>query len=234
MSTFESPISYLAERQQLVAQEVEQSWDQPARQSASEAEKRAAAVIARIREHERRNLFGNLPGEAVPGPETADMGGRFLPNIERIEQSRVYAIAKDMPKGCHLHIHFNAELPPELLLLKAREVPETMFVRCTQPLLCAADLIQAEIVFEVKPRTTPIVDIFSKDYDPTFKPADSRPWMNWVEFRHDLARRYRDQFSLATESSPSQGQLTHVEQWARDKAILTLNDIYAADQTTNG
>jgi len=200
---------------------------------------RAATIIAKIREDERRHLYGNVPGEAVPGPETADMGGRFLPNIGRIELSRIYAIARDMPKGCHLHIHFNAQLPPEYLLLKAREVPENMFVRCTKPLLSAADVAASsiemnEIVFEIRPKDTPVVDIFSKDYNPAFKLKDSRPWMKWRDFRHEMARRYRDLFSLTTEHAPKPAQLTSVERWARDKAILTLEDIYAGEQTTNG
>lgn len=120
---------------------------------------------------------GNLPSEAVPGPKVRDMGGQFLPNRCRIERSRVFDIARHMPKGCHLHIHFNTELPPEKLLLHARWLQDTMFVRTTQPLLKKEDFEKAEIVFNVMPKTTVTASIFSIEYNSDIKAKGANPWM---------------------------------------------------------
>lgn len=90
-------LSYNIDRVDLLSEEAERSWDAQARLDASDIELKASAIISKIREEERINLFGNMPGETLPGPGTRDMGGRFLTNMDRIKRSNVYRIAK---KNC--------------------------------------------------------------------------------------------------------------------------------------
>ncbi|RMY51465.1 hypothetical protein D0865_06329 [Hortaea werneckii] len=215
-------------RDNLLRQESENSWDRLAHNSASENEHRAAGIVFKIREHERRDLelYGNLPSEAVPGPEVRDMGGRFLPNKSRIERSRVFDISRQMPKGCHLHIHFNTELPPERLLPHARRLKDTMFVRTTRPLLAKEDFEKAEIVFNVMPKATVTADIFSIEYDPDVKAENAKPWMRWADFRLAFPQ------TLEYEERP-QG-FDDAECWAREKMALTAERVYSEKQTTNG
>lgn len=210
---------YGKDRTNLLHTEAAKSWDHQARESASDAEKRAANIILKIREDERENLFGDKASEAIPGPETLDMGGQFLTNKDRIEESRLFAISQRLPKGAHLHIHFNSEFPPDKLLTKAKVfVPDTMFIRSTQPILNTDDLKATEMVFNVLPKETPSADIFSKSYKPEFKNTANNPWMKWTTFTADLKKNYG----------------LDAEDWVQTKMILGEDEVYAIRQTTNG
>jgi len=114
--------------------EQREAWDAKAKSAASAAELEASRIIGKIREHARidSELFGNLPGAAVPDRHARDMGGRFLVNLERIKKSDIFRIAGQMPKGAHQHFHFNSEIPPELLFPHASgpEMQETIARSC--------------------------------------------------------------------------------------------------------
>lgn len=218
--------SYEQHKSSVLSEESKHSWDAAARSSASESELQAAAIILAIREHERDNLFGNKASEAIPGPETLDMGGQFLTNRQRIEgQSQLFKIAHGMPKGCHLHLHFNAELGPDRLIAKAKTM-RNMFIRSTQPLLSPEDYQETEIVFEIKAADTPLADIFSADYKPDWKAPGSRPWMRWDTFQ--------DQFAKRRLAQGKHGRDVDAEQWIQDKMILSEEEVYGIRQTTNG
>ena len=205
-------------------------WDATARKTASDKELKAAHITRTIREHERDNLFGNKASEAIPGPETLDMGGQFLTNKERIEKkSRVYKIAHRMPKGAHLHLHFNAEIPPERLIVKARDMPN-MFIRSTQPILTQKDFDDTELVVNIMPIDTTTVDIFSPDYKPEFRAPGSTPWMRWSTFQESFVKKYEALDKIPQSEVP----MTPAERWIKKKMVLSESEAYAIDQTTNG
>jgi hypothetical protein len=94
---------YLKKRKQLLSEETKDGWDCQVR-SQDKDEKRAAIIIREIQEYEQEFLFDNIASEALPGPETRDMGGQFLTNKKRIEnKSKLYKIAREVPKGALLH-----------------------------------------------------------------------------------------------------------------------------------
>jgi hypothetical protein len=201
----------------LITKENDESWDSVARKSATEAELRAQTVLIAIREDERINLFGNIASEDIPLPTTRDMGGQFLTNKDRISQSRVYRMAQRMPKGMHLHLHFNAELQPDILIERAKDNPN-MFIRSKQPLLQDKDYAETEIVFSILPPSTTTVNIFTPNYKGEFRAKGSTPWMRWSTFRDEFQKR--------------RGR--RAEEWIKEKLILTENDVYDLRQTTNG
>lgn len=214
---------YDSERSKYLKVEDEHAWDGPARKSASKAENRAAEIVWKIREDERENLFGNKATEAIPGPETLDMGGQFLTNLNRIrEQSDVHRIAQRMPKGAHLHIHFNSEFSPMVLLNQAEDyVKDTLFIRSTKPLCSTKDLADTEMVFNVLPSETEQADCFSSEYLPEFKKEGSKPWMKWTAFKKSLSER------------PDLG-VTNPDDWITAKMVLSEEEVYGMKQTTNG
>jgi len=207
-------------RKHILDKERVYGWDREAKESASEAERKAVIIVSRIREYERANLFGNIASESIPGPETLDMGGQFLTNRNRIENgSLLFKIAKEMPKGAHLHLHFNAELDSREFIVKARDLPDNMFIRSTRPLLSDEDYDDAEMVFNVMPSNTPTADCFSHEYKPAWKTPDAKPWMKWSVFKKELAKR-------RPELDP--------ETWIRNKMVLSEEEVYGISQTVNG
>jgi adenosine deaminase CECR1 len=220
-SISEAQKDYERRRKELLEREAETAWDRLARSSASDLERTAGKIIWLIREHERDNLFGNIASEAIPGRDTRDMGGQFLSNKDRVmKDSRLYKIAVEMPKGCHLHLHFNAELAPEILIEEARK-QKNMFIRSTQPILKDTDYDETEIVFNVMPIDTPTVDLWSPDYNPAFKGDNVRPWMKWTDFQSEFRRR----------RNPGHND---PEEWVRAKMVLSEDEVYGLSQTTNG
>jgi len=219
---------YQEHREELIYQESRQSWDFNAKASASEAEKKAQDIVFKIREDERLDpdLYGNQPGEAIPDPRTADMGGRFLSNKPRIERSKLFRIARAMPKGCHLHIHFNTELPPEILFPHARKLEKTFYIRTTNALLHPSDYQNAEMMFNVFPADHAKADCFSDKYDPEWKSGNNNPWMLWVDFRAKFPK------NLTFEDRPR--GLEDAECWARERMVFTRERSYNSEQTLNG
>jgi hypothetical protein len=210
-------IKYAKDRADLVTEDLDRGWDYPAKSTASPAELRAQTIVRTIREDERTGLFGNIASEAIPLDTTRDMGGQYLTNKDRINESKVFDIAKHMPKGMHLHLHFNAELQPDELIERAITM-ECMFIRSTQPLLTEKDYAETEMVFSILPLNTPTVDIFSNNYNPEFRAPGATPWMRWNTFRDEYQKRRH----------------STAEAWIKEKLILSEEEAYNVRQTTNG
>lgn len=232
---------YGKDRDQLLAAERKVAWDRKARCSASSVEIEAGRILLKIREHERNDesLYGNIAGEAVPQPNTRDMGGRFLVNRERIEKSKLFKIAREMPKGAHLHIHFNTALPPGTLLMYARNVQKTMFIRSNRPLVRPSDFhdVETEIVMSVLPNDDRIErgNLFSQEYNPDWASRQPRSdcWMSFVDFRRQFPT------GLQLEDDDPEDRLHEqalgldlAERWVCEKMMITTKEAYDR-QTTN-
>lgn len=225
---------YSEKRKALVADDRGHSWDHKATLTASENELRAARILSNIREHERIDpeLYGNLPGEAIPSDQTHDMGGRFLFNQNSIERSKAFAIAKRMPKGSHLHLHFNSEIPAEHLFPHARKLTGTMFIRSTRALNSEEGFRTCEIVFNVFEADKQTSDIFSSEYNGDIKADGNSPWMLWSLFREQFP-----QIAPSSVISPYEActdGLDLAEQWARQKMVISPTRAYHDHQTHNG
>lgn len=258
--------AYTTQHDELLAKEAKTAWDREVRpkltsRSTEDREEREAdAIIRAIREYERKFTFGNLPSEAIPGPETLDMGGQFLTNKDRIEQKSVlYQIANAVPKGALLHLHFNAELYPERLLQEAREM-DNMYIRSIRPLLEKEDLDITEVVFNVmdKDQVEQGVDVFSRTYPGTatnwkLPEWKFKVWMKWSDFQKRFDELFREDFPSeedylehdelpdASERSDDQGcgsevrvKLNRTEKWLLSKMVLSEEEAYGPSQTVNG
>jgi adenosine deaminase CECR1 len=255
---------YNATHAELLRLENESAWDRDAKPRANsrdksvQQERDAAAIIRAIREFERKVVFGNQASEAIPGKETRDMGGQFLTNKERIDhESLLFQIAVEVPKGGLLHLHFNAELHPEQLLVQARDI-ENMYVRSIRPLRASReneDLDETEMVFNVLDPDQVVegVDIFSDTYpgNATNWKTDEwkwKVWMPWKQFQTDFEKHFPDMVAqtpktpipvgstcCAGPAEPgSEVYLTPAERWLRSKMVLSEEEAYVPTQTVNG
>ena len=209
--------SYEKDRSALLNGERLDAWDRTAIESATPTEREAANIIWRIREHDREVLFGNIPGEKVPGRDTLDMGGQILSNLGRIEQSELFKVARKAPKGCQLHIHYNTEIETKELIKRACDV-DTMYIRSTKALIMQQDYDECEIVFNILPTDTASTNIFAEEYDDLLTSGEHKIWMKWVDF----SKRFEESQDRAAE------------EWVSSKIALGEDEVYGAHQTLNG
>jgi adenosine deaminase CECR1 len=254
---------YDEDRNKLVKAEDDNIWDLAARPTKDsdpedvKTEKWATDIIREIREYERNVTFGNIASEALPEPDDRDMGGQYLTNKDRIDrESKLFEIAKIVPKGALLHLHFNAALHPELLLVRARRM-KNMYIRSIRPIANENDLALTEVVFNVlDPKTVDSnIDIFSDTYPALedairFRDADvkDRIWMLWSKFQDKFEdkfpRLYQHQEpETFREGRPPQRrhcgdpklvELRPAENWLRSKMVLSEDEAYGPQQTVNG
>jgi adenosine deaminase CECR1 len=229
----------------LIEAETNNAWDHKARKEASENERRAEVIIRQMRDFERREVFRNVASEELPPDDSQDMGGQFLTNKARIEQkSKLYQLAKEVPKGAILHLHFNAELNPERLLEEARSM-NNMFVWSNQCLRTDKDLAATEMMFKIMPDNTKSNNIFSEKYiagGKTFNDSekDQQVWMRWTEFRKVFSEKFpnlrsREAVDTAkTCSEQGSSALDPAENWILQKMVLDADEAYDPQQTVNG
>jgi adenosine deaminase CECR1 len=246
-------------RRDLLKVEEENAWDREAKpksDSTSEqdrVEQRAALIVHEVREYERIVTFGNLASESLPDVEDQDMGGQYLTNKQRIDtESKLFEISKMVPKGALLHLHFNAELHPEVLLVRARTM-KNMYIRSIQRIQDERQLATTELIFNVLDPDTvnPNVDIFSMDYPLITTPGDLKKedfqkqiWMPWAKFQDEFEKRFPGQYRQQEPETFREGPhhcgdvvplaLRPAENWLRSKMVLSQEEAYRPDQTVNG
>ena len=202
-TTFTSVQGYEEARAALIARENSQAFDGRAVATASDVEKRANELISAIRKKDERDVYGALRDRHGRQRTVAD---HFLGNIDLINRTELLKVAMKMPKGAHLHCHFNSCLRPEFLLEQARG-RESMYIRSTCPLRSDQAMEQAEISFLVQPPQPEGVNLFSEDYV-------AQSWMRYPKF---------------CEVFP--GGLEAAEKWLSWKMLFKEEEVYNTFQT---
>lgn len=202
-TTFSSVQDYEGARAALIARENSQAFDGHAVATASATEKRANELVSAIRKDDEKEIYGKLRDKDGRQRVVAD---HFLGNVDLINKTELLKVAKRMPKGAHLHCHFNSCLRPEFLLEQARG-RESMYIRSTCPLTSEKAKEDAEISFLVQPPQPEGVNLFSKDYVP-------QSWMRYPKF---------------CEVFP--GGVEAAEKWLRWKMLLNEEEVYHTYQT---
>ncbi|KAI1504763.1 hypothetical protein F5X99DRAFT_405764 [Biscogniauxia marginata] len=77
------------------------------------------------------------------------VGDHFSRNVDLIDNTDLFLIAQQMPKGAHLHIHFNSTLLPKFLLDHAKEM-ENMYIWSDRQLVSRDNLANCKIEFSLR------------------------------------------------------------------------------------
>ncbi|KAI1801303.1 Metallo-dependent hydrolase [Daldinia bambusicola] len=165
---------------------------------------------------ETRDADGQLYGEHE------HPGNHFSRNVHIIDKTQLLKAARVLPKGAHLHIHFNSTLLPEFLLGVAKEMPNMYISSPTHKLRSKSDFDNCEIVFTLQ-NTKKILDdpnvgrelqeqelssrdpegpnLFHADYEP-------RQLMRYQYFRSawDEERNTRQDYASQNEEKANQAQ----------------------------
>jgi adenosine deaminase CECR1 len=175
---------------------------------ASQTEKRAKKIVKEIKNSDI----------VVYKNDNKDVGDSFLKNVDTIERTELFKVAKKMPKGSHLHCHFNTGLKPSFGIEQARG-RSPMCIKSTLPLATQENKDNSEIAFQVYPveddndeKTAKNKDIFS----PSYSGGKNADWMRYNDFCNEF-----------------DGGLEACEEWLSSKMVLTEKQVYE-NQTLEG
>jgi adenosine deaminase CECR1 len=166
---------YMEKRARFSQQAKELDFDARCRAQATEKERQADKILNALRRQDQKDVYfaaqprlGHAEQEHRRVP-----GDHFLSNVGLINQTALLRVAREFPKGAHLHNHFNASLPPKFLL-EIAAAEERMFINSDLPLLPDnnfANLDRCAIQFSIRPEGdetngSDSGDLFSRDYVP--------------------------------------------------------------------
>ena len=226
----ETQEAYEAARNDLQREEMARAFDAEIMKDSSSIERQAVEIVKRIRWFDKEQTYGSY-ANAIPS-EKRSAGQHFLGNVDLISQTELFKIAKRMPKGSHLHIHFNSCLPAAFLIRQARHVG-AMYIRSTRPLTSPENMAASRISFMVmtlreathhkgsdgSESYAPLGDLLDPEYRPN-------TWMRYTDFQ----KRFKifDQIGQVLEG-------THgAEYWLETKMQISEEEAHNSQQTGRG
>ncbi len=187
-------------------------------EKATAAEKAADKILQRIKEQDMSVYQKASPRTDSLGQSHARFyGDHFLSNVELIEKTRLFSLCKAMPKGAHLHIHFNANLHPNFLLSIASKM-DRMYIWSSMPLTEKAALDKCRIQFSILSEPS----LKEKNPGPpgsadVFTPGYSSGWMSFKLFRAAFPKYWGN-----------------VDNWLQNKLVFHEEETHNPLQTAAG
>ncbi|CAD6439791.1 b412b1f9-ccf0-446c-a8d7-81504a189034 [Sclerotinia trifoliorum] len=228
---FDTPEDYDKALQSLQLAERRTAFDAEAEAKSSETEKRAARIVQRIRDYDWDETYGRPVDAKGLATGKRTQGEHFLGNLDLINGTELMKIAKRMPKGAHLHIHFNSCLPAQFLIEQARTI-DAMYIRSTLPLTSPGNYAASRISFmvmtlheathvksEEKEINVPLGNVMDGDYV-------SNRWMLYKEFQKG--------FNFVDENGRELIGTAGAEEWLQRKMQISEEEAHDCSQTGRG
>lgn len=229
---FESPEEYNAARRDLQLAEKAVAFDHDVVATASKTERLAVDLVRKIIAYDLAQARSNTIDSTGQTAQPRIPGDHFLGNVDLINKTELMKVAKRMPKGAHLHIHFNSCLPAKFLIQQARNI-DAMYIRSTKSLTTPQNCADSRISFMVMTRheathvkgsdgletETPLGNVFDANYVPN-------QWMLYKEFQQA--------FLLVDENQVSLEGTEGAETWLERKMIITEEEAHGTQQTGKG
>lgn len=193
------------------------SFDSTCRARATPLERKVDAIIHGLRQQDRDEIYGAAKPRQGYARQThpRSEGDHFLSNRNLIAQTKLFRVLQRMPKGTHLHIHYNACLPPATLLAIAKGM-DRMYITSNLPLSSHDDFFsydKCELQFSIRSQDAEKPgNLFSPNYQP-------QQTMKFADFLNHFPRHYR----RAT-----------VDDWLRQKLIFQEEEAHGMLQTAAG
>lgn len=138
---------HLEARQELIASEKQTRSDDEFRRSMSPIAVKACEIVSRIRAEERATIWRKHKNALDDQDIELYPGMMFTLAKERMENTRLWRIAKRMPKGALLHCHMTAMVDLEYLFNVTLATPG-MYFHAGEPLTSEDSLRTASVLFQ--------------------------------------------------------------------------------------
>ncbi|EON99278.1 putative adenosine amp deaminase protein [Phaeoacremonium minimum UCRPA7] len=216
--------AYLEERRKTKEREDALSFAWRCTQTASAKQRHAGRILDVLKHNDRIQIYKAQPNQkGLEGQEFPRFpGDHFLHNQTLIEQTKVFRVAKKMPKGAHLHIHFNACLLPYVLIRIAQDM-ERMFIMSNIPLTAKENWDKCEIQFSILP---PEKERPGNLFNPAYI---NRQTMKFVDFIQEFPTHYPEECIRKSKSPES-----WAEDWLIDKLVFDEEEAHHWLQTVDG
>lgn len=237
---YEDVDAYRAAREEVLKYEGYQSFEHSCRERASMWERRANAILLEMRERDIKEVYEAAEARRGYGGQLHKrfFGDHFLSNLDLIERTKVYQIVQRMPKGAHLHIHFNANLLPKVLINIAKDM-EHMYITSDIPLAPGGDsdaFDRCKIQFSIMSADAVAKQggegsIFTEGY------KDRQP-MRFREFRQGFEHHYKmASLKLGSSCNPAvddEPRIEDVDAWLSYKLVFHEEEAHNFLQTADG
>lgn len=169
-SRFDTEEDYHSARERVLKLEKTLDFDHRCRANSTPEERIAEGIVQRLKDQDNAGIYGQAPARNGYGGQEHPRfaGDHFLSNLPLINETALFNVARHMPKGAHLHIHFNACLMPQVLLDIAKGM-DRMFITSDVPLVSGnhQNFDRCEIQFSImSPEKEVPGDLFSATYQP--------------------------------------------------------------------
>lgn len=186
--------------------------------TASSKEKNVDKILQAAKQKDRETVFNKASTrEGFNGQHHSRFAGdHFLSNKDLIDKCQVFKIAKKIPKGAHLHIHFNACLKPAILLDIAKNM-EHMYITSDLPLTANNNfhnLKRAKIQFSIMAKPDNSGNLFDASY------ADRG------------AQKFQEFLKEYPEKLP--GRTVDAMAWLEEKLVFSDKEAHNELQTVGG
>ncbi|KAK3995893.1 hypothetical protein QBC44DRAFT_305082 [Cladorrhinum sp. PSN332] len=216
-------------RREIGAAEAALAFDHVCAKKANEDKTRAYEVKAneRLQQLKRDDIRHHYDtAESVPGyhgqRHPRFFGDHFLSNVPLIEQTQLFQVFRAMPKGAHLHIHFNANLLPHFLLDIAKKM-DRMYVwsniRLADPTALDLCRIQFSILSPDAVKKRGEGNVFKPDYQGG----------NGKEPKVMQFKQFLEEFPIRQGNSHES-----VDAWLQNKLVFQQEETYGLLQTAEG
>lgn len=193
-------------------------FDFACKEAASGIENEANEVLQRLKKSDITHFYETAPKKPGYGGQEHSRfyGDHFLSNADLIEQTQLFALCRAMPKGAHLHIHFNANLPPNFLLGIAKDM-ERMFIWSNIPLVQETAFDQCRIQFGIMSEDA-VKDKDGSLFDGDYVGGMPMPFQNFI----------------AQYPSKRLSGKPGVDAWLQNKLVFQEEEAHNSRQTPDG
>lgn len=220
-------VQYKESRQTAMRIEASMGFEFAFEEKATAVEKRANKILQWIKEHDLK-VYENAGKrtDSLGQLHPRFYGDHFLSNVELIEKTMLFRLCQAMPKGAHLHIHFNANLHPGFLLGVAAKM-DRMYIWSSMALTDKAAFDQCRIQFSILSESSlneknssgaGAVNIFQRAYDSY---PDRDAGAGWMPFKS-----FKKAFPRSTKMD--------VDRWLQRKLVFHEEETHNSLQTAMG
>lgn len=158
---------YISGRDALIAQEQKTRADASFRAASSPIAHRAADIVSRIRDEEKRTIWNAQAEEDLATSEglAPFPGMMFTLAKQRLETTRLWRIVQKMPKGSLLHAHLDAMVDFDYLFGVLLDSPGMHFA-ADEPLSNETALANAGVHFRFRKAETSQKSVWEEGYVP--------------------------------------------------------------------